>query len=171
MLWLKFLHVAALAIWVAGLVYLPAMLAGHHKVRDPQDFVRIRMASRFLYMGLVSPAAFLAVGAGIALLFVSDALHPWMFLKLVAVGLLVIAHLQCGYVLTHLADREARPPTRRLSLIAAAVPLSSLAILGLVLAKPEMPTGLVPDALTEPGLLSRPESGAPVPHPPARPRS
>lgn len=167
MLWLKFLHICGLAIWVAGLLYLPAMLWAHHKVEDQQDFARIRMSSRFAYMGIVSPAAFVAVGAGSALLFVSDALHPWMFLKLVAVGVLVFAHIQYGYVLTHLADQEARAPTMRVKFVALAVAASSLVILALVLAKPTISLDWLPDWALEPGRLNPPrEVPAPVPHPP-----
>jgi protoporphyrinogen IX oxidase len=166
MLWLKFLHIAALSIWVAGLLYLPAMLMGHQEVEDSQDFARARMASRFAYLGIVSPAAFVAIGAGSALLFVADALHPWMFVKLMAVGVLVVAHLQYGYVLAHLADQEARAPTWRVRLIAAAVALSSLAILWLVLAKPPLATDFLPDWLLEPGIGNRPQVPPPVPHPP-----
>jgi protoporphyrinogen IX oxidase len=168
MLWLKFLHISGLAIWVAGLLYLPAMLWAHHKVEDRQDFARIRMASRFVYMGLVSPAAFVAVGAGGALLFVSDALHPWMFLKLVAVGVLVIGHVQYGYVLAHLADEEARAPAR-VKAVALLVTLSSAAILFLVLAKPPIATDFLPDWALQPGLLQRPETPAPPPPAPAPP--
>ena len=62
MLWLKFLHIAGVAVWVAGLLYLAALLQNHQRVRDRQDFARVRMGSRFAYMGLVSPAAFVAVG-------------------------------------------------------------------------------------------------------------
>jgi protoporphyrinogen IX oxidase len=167
MLWLKFLHISGLSIWVAGLLYLPTMLWAHHKVEDQQDFARIRMSSRFAYMGIVSPAAFVAVGAGSALLFVSDALHPWMFLKLVAVGVLVFAHIQYGYVLTHLADQEAKAPTLRVKFVAVAVALSSLAILYLVLAKPPVSLDFLPAWALEPGVLNRPQNAPPpVPHPP-----
>ncbi|HVM38785.1 MAG TPA: CopD family protein [Sphingomicrobium sp.] len=163
-LWLKFIHIAGLAIWVAGLLYLPAMLLSHRNVGDQQDFARIRMGSRMTYMGLVSPAAFLAIGTGTALLFVADALHPWMFLKLMAVGVLVIAHLQYGYVLSHLSDQMAHPPVLRLRLIAAAVMIAALAVLALVLAKPPIDPGFLPDWLTTPGLLDPPEIAPPIPH-------
>lgn len=169
MLWLKFIHIGAVLVWVGGLLYLPAMLIAHHDVVDRQDFARIRMASRFIYMGLASPAAFLAFAAGTALLFVSDALHPWMFLKLIAVGLLVVGHLQYGRVLTHLADEEARAPTLRVRLIEGGAAVSVLAILTLVLWKPQIGTDLLPSWLTEPGLLAPPESEAPHPYPPHPP--
>lgn len=172
MLWLKFLHIAGISIWVAGLLYLAALLFGHNKVRDRQDFARVRMGSRFAYMGLVSPAAFVAVGAGGALLFVADALHPWMFVKLIAVGVLVIAHMQYGYVLTHLADEETEGPTLRIISVAAGICVSVAAILYLVLAKPAISTDFVPQWLSEPGFLKR--SASPVeapPPPPSLPRS
>jgi protoporphyrinogen IX oxidase len=165
MMWLKFLHVAGLSLWLGGLLYLPAMLWAHHKVEDQQDFARIRMASRFVYMGLASPAAFVAIGAGAALLFVADALHPWMFLKLAAVGVLVIAHMQYGYVLARLAREEARAPTLRVRLIGLLVLASAAAALWLVLAKPVVGTGFIPDPLLEPGILQRPEDRAPPPSP------
>jgi uncharacterized membrane protein len=172
MLWLKFLHIGGIAIWVSGLLYLAAMLLGHNRVRDRQDFARVRMGSRFAYMGVVSPAAFVSIGAGGALLFVSDALHPWMFVKLMAVGVLVLAHIQYGYVLTHLADEEAKGPTIRIIGIAVAILISAAAVLWLVLAKPAISEGFVPEWLSEPGFLQRPASPVAAPPPPPRhPRS
>ncbi|MBU2032940.1 MAG: CopD family protein [Alphaproteobacteria bacterium] len=173
MLWLKFVHIAGISVWVAGLLYLAALLLSHRHVRDKQDFARVRMGSRFAYMGLVSPAAFVAVGAGGALLFVADALHPWMFVKLAAVGVLVGAHMQYGYVLAHLADEDAKGPTLRILAIGWSVVISAGAILFLVLAKPVIPVGFIPDWLSEPGLLQRPASpvGPPPPARPSLPRS
>jgi len=168
MLWLKFLHIASISVWVAGLLYLAALLLGHKKVHDRQDFARIRMGSRFAYMGVVSPAAFLAVGAGGALLFVSDALHPWMFVKLMGVGVLVIAHIQYGHALTHLADEEAKGPTRRILGVVVAIFLSVALVLYLVLAKPFISDDFVPGWLSEPGYLTRQEDRADAP-PPAHP--
>lgn len=162
MLWLKFIHIGAIAIWIAGLFYLSSLLAGHDTVRDRQDFARIRMASRFAYMGLVSPAGFVAVGSGTVLLFVADALHPWMFAKLAAVTLLVIVHVQYAYVLTHLAEEGAKQPTLRIRLLVGATAVSALAILALVLAKPPIASDVVPDWLTRPGFLTAPADRAPA---------
>ena len=163
MLWLKFIHIAAIALWIAGLFYLSALLAGHDTVRDQQDFARIRMASRFAYMGLVSPAGFVAVGSGTALLFVADALHPWMFAKLAVVTVLVIIHVQYAYVLTHLAVAGARQPTLRIRIMVGATATAALAILGLVLAKPAIGDDFLPAWATEPGFMTAGEDRAPAP--------
>lgn len=155
MLWLKFLHISTLIIWVGGLLYLPAMLLAHRRVEDRQDFARIHMASRFVYMGLVSPMAFLAISAGTALLFVADALHPWMVLKLIGVGGLVVGHLEYGHLLARLGGEVASPPAGRLLAVTVLVLVSTAAILMLVLGKPGMPAGILPEWLTEPGQLGR----------------
>ena len=75
MVWLKFLHIAALAVWMAGLLYLPALLCAHRRINDRQDFARVRMASRFVYLLIASPAACIAVGAGTALLFLNPGME------------------------------------------------------------------------------------------------
>lgn len=162
MLWLKFIHICGIAIWVAGLLYLAALLSGHKQVRDQQEFARIRMASRFAYMGLVSPAAFIAIGAGSALLFISDALHPWMFVKLAVVAVLVVVHVQYAYVLTHLAEEGAQEPTLRIRIMVAAIITAASAIFYLALAKPLLDEDFLPDWLSEPGFLKRSEDRAPV---------
>jgi uncharacterized membrane protein len=169
MLWLKFIHITGIAIWIAGLLYLAWLLAGHDTVRDQQDFARIRMASRFAYMGLVSPAAFIAVGAGSALLFVSDALHPWMFAKLAVVTVLVVVHVQYAYVLTHLAEEGAQQPTLRIRVMVAAILAAAAAIIYLALAKPLLDGDFLPQWLSQPGFLKPPEDPAPVLPPPQIP--
>ncbi|MEN3951914.1 CopD family protein [Iodidimonas sp. SYSU 1G8] len=156
MLVLKAVHIAGLLVWCAGLLYLPGLLLAHRSAWDPQSFGRVRMAVRMGYMGLASPAAFLAVGAGSALVFVADALHPWMFVKLMAVGVLVIAHIQVGHLIAHLADPDHAPPHRRIIVIWCLVGGAILSILWLVLAKPEFSIERLPVWMREPGLLDPP---------------
>lgn len=156
MLALKVLHIAGLIVWCAGLLYLPGLLLAHRGAWDQQEFGRVRMSVRMGYMGLASPAAFVAVGAGSALVFVADALHPWMFLKLMAVGVLVVAHIQVGHLTAHLADPDEVAPRRRIVLIWCLVGSAILTILWLVLAKPDFSIGRLPAWMTEPGLLEPP---------------
>ncbi|MFN3515187.1 MAG: CopD family protein [Phenylobacterium sp.] len=151
--WLKALHIAGLIVWCAGLIYLPGLLLGHRRVADTQDFARVRRASRFAYTAIVSPAAFVAVGAGMALLFVADALHGWMFVKLALVSVLTGIHVHYGYILDQLSDQKVDPPRRRLFGLFA----GQLAVIGvilfLVLAEPPIATEPLPHWLTTPGAL------------------
>lgn len=154
MAWLKALHIAGLLVWCAGLLFLPGLLIAHRKLGEGEDFVRVRNASRFNYNAVVSPAAFVAVGAGTGLLFYAPGvLQGWMFVKLAFVGLLVMAHVQYGFVLAALSERGARPPAIRLVLLGTAVLGAMFAILWLVLQKPAIDETLLPDWLLRPGGL------------------
>ena len=158
MLWVKFVHISGLLVWCAGLLALPLLLLAHGREGDPQDFARVRRAGRFAYMGITSPAAFVAVGAGTILVLIADALHPWMFLKLLVVGVLVLAHIQFGHLVAELRLAERKPPRLRIAVLTGLVALAIPSILWLVLAKPEIDWGNLPPWLTEPGLLDAPSS-------------
>jgi len=161
--WLKFLHISALLIWAAGLVYLPGLLLAHRGVTNREDFIRIRNASRFSYNAIASPAAVVAIGAGTALLLLAPGvLQGWMFLKLALVGLLVMAHVQYGFVLTALSERGSQPPRLRLLAVWAAVFVAILCILWLVLEKPFLGVSALPAWLMEPGGLQSLISDTPI---------
>lgn len=154
MAWLKALHIAALLVWAASLLYLPMLLAAHRRVDDNEDFIRARRASRFNYTVFASPGGFIAVASGATLLFVADVFQAWMFLKLAFVGVLVCAHMYYGHVLGRLAAPDEEPPRRLLAASAGAVGLAASVILWLVLEKPAVPaTDLLPAWMTEPGGL------------------
>lgn len=153
MAWMKALHISALLIWCAGLVYMPGLLLEHRHVVDTSEFARIRRATRFAYTAITSPAAFVAIASGTALLFMADAMHGWMFAKLAFVGLLVGVHLQYGAIVTHLAEQEADPPRRWLLTLFGGQMAMVAAILFLVLAEPYTPTGWLPAWMLEPGAL------------------
>jgi protoporphyrinogen IX oxidase len=159
MAWLKALHIVGLLMWCAGLIYLPGLLLAHTRVLDAHDFARIRNTTRFAYAAVASPAAFVAIGAGAALLFVADALHGWMFVKLAFVGVMVMVHVQYGFILGRLADRESDPPRLRLTLVFIGVLAAMGVVLWLVLAKPAIPILWLPDWAMEPGGLQSLLSG------------
>ncbi|MDP1874676.1 CopD family protein [Phenylobacterium sp.] len=154
MAWLKFLHIAALLIWCAGLVYLPGLLLAHRNMTNREDFIRIRNASRFSYNAITSPAAFVAIGAGTALLLLAPGvLQGWMFVKLALVGALVMAHVQYGFVLSALSELGSKPPRLRLLAVWILVFVAMTAILWLVLEKPFLGSSRLPAWLLEPGGL------------------
>ncbi|MDP1618050.1 CopD family protein [Phenylobacterium sp.] len=163
MAWLKFLHISALLVWCAGLIYLPGLLLAHRKVTNREDFVRIRNASRFSYNAVTSPAAFLAIGAGTALLLLAPGvLQGWMFVKLALVGLLVMAHVQYGFVLSALSEAGSQPPRLRLLAVWTLVFGAMTAILWLVLDKPFLGIAGLPAWLLEPGGLQSLLSDTPI---------
>lgn len=155
MVWVKFLHIAALSIWLAALFCLPALLVSHRQVGGPHDFTRIRRASRFVYLLIASPAACIAVISGTALLFMSDARHPWMFLKLTVVGVLIFCHYRYGSLVSHLADTDAKFPAIKARVLAVLAALAALGALWFVLAKPDIPESVFPSWMTQPGFLDQ----------------
>ncbi len=93
----KLIHIAAIVVWSAGLLYLPGLFARHPSVaRQPADFERLRHQTRLVYVGLMSPAAVIAIASGTVLVFLAAALGGWMVLKLGAVALMVMLHVYLG---------------------------------------------------------------------------
>lgn len=100
---LKFVHVAAISLWVGGLLAMPYLIWQRHGLLRSvgQDAVhRLHRAVRMVHVGLTSPAAVVAIGTGIPLIFLRHTYAPWFIAKLAFVGVLVLAH--------NLANRTAR---------------------------------------------------------------
>lgn len=148
--YLKALHIGALAIWSAGLFALPLMLARHDPEIGQADYSRIRLATHSSYVWVVTPAAVVAVGAGIVLIFLREVFVLWMFAKLVFVAVLVGFHAWVGGTIVGVAESEGerRTPEPLVPLLILLVPI--LAILVLVLAKPELNEIPMPGWLSEP---------------------
>lgn len=158
---LKSLHIVALLVWCAGLLALPLMLARHDPQHSQATYARLREITQFTYIALLTPAAVLAVAAGVALIFVRHVFEPWMFAKLAAVALLVCLHAWQGHLLTQMGEtRGERQSPSALLTIMLATPIIT-AVLVLVLAKPDLPASLLPAWLLSP--LGRP---LPVPETP-----
>jgi protoporphyrinogen IX oxidase len=134
--WLKAIHIAALLVWCAGLFYLPALFAAHPRTADATRFWRLRTMTRFTYVVVASPAAVIAIGTGIALIFVSPALGGWLILKLNVIVLMMLYHMYCGWTIGRLwALRVVRRPA--LHVAGMVVPLLAVpTVFWLVLHKP-----------------------------------
>jgi uncharacterized membrane protein len=154
MIWLKLLHLAAIAVWSAGLICLPGLCVRRAHVPDRASMHRLQTMVRFLYIAVLSPAAFLAIGSGTALIFVRQSFEPWFTLKLAFVGVLVTIHILIGLVILRLFEAGNVYPVWRFVTVTAATLLVVAAILVVVLAKPHLPD-LLPAQLSEPGALRR----------------
>ncbi len=147
---LKSAHIAALLVWCGGLLILPVMLARHDPSVLPGDYTHIRRASHSVYTYCVTPAAVIAVIAGTWLVFLREAFVPWFYAKITCVALLVAAHVWIGHALTKIAEEPGThiPPRPILPMGAVLGPV--LAILILVLAKPQFGWLEFPDWLLSP---------------------
>lgn len=136
---IKALHLAALILWSAGLVALPLVLGKHDADEEQADYARLRRITHYGYTRIVTPAAVVAIAAGTALIFVRGVFVPWMFAKLVAVGLLVTLHALIGHTVVLMSERRGEyvPPTP-VPLIGAMIATMTVVLL-LVLAKPVLP--------------------------------
>lgn len=154
MVWVKLIHIAAIAVWSAGLVRLPGLYLRRSRVPDVPSLHRLQALVRFLYVKAMSPAAFVAIATGVGLIFLRQTWAPWFGAKLFLVGVLAVIHILTGLVIIRLFDEGEIYPVRRFVAGTALTLATVTAILFLVLAKPDLPA-LLPDWMHEPGALRR----------------
>lgn len=162
MAFVKFVHIAAIAIWAAGLLTLPLcyrqlgqlQAARNAPPHHAEPELRLHRAVRFIYVIVVSPAAFIAVGSGILLIFQRSMVAPWFSVKLALVAALVVAHTLAGLTLSRIFDQANSYPPWRSLVTATLVFVLTCAIFTLTLSKPNLTTDRVfPPAFSEPGAL------------------
>lgn len=154
MIWVKLVHLAAIAVWSAGIICLPGLYVRRAGLTAEGDLYRLQAMVRHLYTFIVSPAAFVAVASGTALVFLREAWVPWFSVKLALVGVMVVIHILTGLVIIGLFEEgRTYSPLRFAAATGASVAVVSLVLL-VVLAKPDIPD-LLPAILGEPGGLRR----------------
>jgi protoporphyrinogen IX oxidase len=151
---LKALHLSFLALWTAGLFALPHMLSRHDRGLLQSEFTQIRQATHYAYVWAVTPAAVLAIASGSALIFLREVFTVWLFAKLVLVAGMVAVHAWIGHTLLAVAESEGEHEPPDALIPSLLLVMLVLAILTLVLAKPELEELPVPDWLQAP--LDRP---------------
>ena len=151
---LKALHLGFLALWTAGLFALPHMLSRHDRGLLQSEFTQIRQATHYAYVWAVTPAAVLAIASGSALIFLREVFTVWLFAKLVLVTGMVAVHAWIGHTLLAVAESEGEHEPPDALIPSLLLVMLVLAILTLVLAKPELEELPVPDWLQAP--LDRP---------------
>lgn len=158
----KFGHIAALLVWCAGLIALPIMLAQHQHGDGQDRYARVRKFTHYSYTRLVTPAAVIAVGAGIVLIFLRETFVPWFFAKMVFVGALVVLHALIGGIVIRMGEERGDVIAPRPLVPVVLVIGVIVAILALVLAKPVISPGSAPEWLQSPRNQSLPVDEVPI---------
>jgi protoporphyrinogen IX oxidase len=152
-IWLcKFLHLTAVAVWMSGLLAAPFLMVQRSGL-DGGPLHRLQRMVRFLYVVLASPAAFLAIGAGTALIFLRGTYVEWFTLKLVLVGALVGLHAFIGRSVLSVFAHKGRMSAAWAAAMASATSGVALAVLWVVLAKPDFDATAMGRQLMAPGAL------------------
>ncbi len=150
---LKFVHLAAIAIWSGGLIVLPFLFWQRRGLPPGRDLDRLHRLSRFVYVAMTSPAAFIAIGSGTALIFLQQTYEEWFSLKMVAVGAMVMLHVVAGLFLERIFDPDGRFSAFSYSALTGAYLVVITAILWIVLAKPDIDANEFAPHLFDPGAL------------------
>ncbi len=134
----KFLHIAAISLWAAGLICFPFLNRQRNDTGTSTDLHRLHSMTRFFYVVLLSPAAFVAIGSGTALIFLRQTFTEWFSIKLLMVGLLAVIHLLTGRVLLRSFDKAATVTPWHYPAMTGVTITVVAAILLVVLAKPHL---------------------------------
>lgn len=150
--WLKFIHVATIALWSAGLIALP-FLYRQRRGLEGEALHRLHAFTRFFYVALISPAAFVAIGSGTVLIFLMATYENWFSAKLLAVAVMTGLHIFSGLMILRLFEPGRSYPLWRFMVVVTLTILAVSAILVLVLGKPRLEWPPVLLELFTPGRL------------------
>jgi putative membrane protein len=149
---LKFLHIIAIAAWSGGLLCLPFLYLQRRRLGG-NALHRLHNFTRFFYVSLVSPAAFLAIASGMLLIFLQATFEPWFSVKLALVAAMVIIHVMSGLVILRLFEPGQAYPWWRFVAVTGLTTGVIAAILVMVLGKPEWHAATWIAAFFAPGAL------------------
>lgn len=149
----KFIHIVAIAFWACGLIALPFLYRERPRTREGADLHRLHRFVRVFYTAMLSPAAFVAVGSGIVLIFLQQTFEAWFSAKMLLVAIMVLLHVTSGLLILKLFEPGAHYHTARFILVTILNVTVVTAILALVLGKPQLWDGGEIAAWFRPGAL------------------
>lgn len=106
--WLKVLHIAAVAVWFAGLCLLPRLFLARRRRRRDAEADYFNPVANALFFRLATPAAVLAIVLGMLLIALGPDPGAWLPMKLALVSLAVLLHLYLGLMLYELGRGRDR---------------------------------------------------------------
>jgi protoporphyrinogen IX oxidase len=150
---LKFLHLATISVWSGGLIVLPFLFWQRQDIEIGPELDRLHRLTRFVYVGMTSPAAFLAIGSGTVLIFLQTTFLEWFSLKMLLVAIMVMLHVAAGLVLAHLFEPTGHFGRFFFVGLTIAYLVLITAVIWVVLAKPHIDSNLFATNLFTPGGL------------------
>lgn len=151
---LKFVHIATIAIWSGGLIVLPFLFWQRGLLGAGPDLDRLHRLTRFVYVVMTSPAAFVAIGSGTALIFLQSTFREWFTLKMALVGAMVMLHVLAGLVAMRVFEPGGRFGSRFRVTLTGCYLVLIVAIIWVVLAKPTIDSTQFLTELFQPGALA-----------------
>lgn len=121
-LYVKALHIIFVITWMAGLFYIVRLFIYHAEARQRPEGEYTLLHRQFVVMerrlwwAITTPSMYLAVAAGLTMLYLSPALLKagWMHVKLVFVLGLIVYHFLCQYILRGMREETNRWTSIRL---------------------------------------------------------
>lgn len=105
--WLKFFHIAAMAVWFTGLFFLPRLFASHQRGSADGTERFFNPVANTLFFWIMTPAAIVTIALGLILIAWIPA-GAWLVLKLMVVAVAVLFHLYFGLLLYELGMGKDR---------------------------------------------------------------
>lgn len=138
MFWFLVLHIMALVIWCASLLYLPALIAGIHteQIEIIEPYNKYGSVARFVFTHIATPAALVAIISGTLVFLLNRTVEVWLIAKLTLVTGLAVGHTLTGLLLLHTQDRSTKPIRGWCWLLSGVLCALMIAIIWVVLAKP-----------------------------------
>lgn len=154
MIWMvKLLHLTTISIWAGGLVALPFVLSQRRDLTG-EPLHRLHRVARALYVSILSPAAFVAIASGTALVFLRDTFLEWFSIKLVFVGLLAVLHVYSGLLILRVFDAQGVFARAGAVLLTMATLATVSGVLVIALWKPQINASALAPELFRPAGLS-----------------
>jgi putative membrane protein len=150
---LKFVHVATIAVWSGGLIVLPYLFWQRQGLPGGADLDRLHRMTRFVYVGMTSPAAFIAIASGTALIFLQATFREWFTLKMLLVVVMVMLHVLAGLLGTRVFAPQGRFGSGSCGALTSIYTVLIVAIIWVVLAKPAIDATHLAGDLFQPGAL------------------
>ncbi len=105
--WLKFFHIAAMAVWFTGLFFLPRLFVSHQRGSADGTERFFNPVANTLFFWIMTPAAIVTIALGLILIAWIPS-GAWLVLKLMVVAVAVLFHLYFGLLLYELGKGNDR---------------------------------------------------------------